>query len=692
MNKRSLFYSICLVFVSSFFQVDSSNYERESAILYTVMGISDYLHFSPKEIDDTFSEAIFDDYISLLDESKRFLLQSEINHLSTYIRDIDNQINDFDFEFFNKTCQVIDDAIDRAEGIYKEIIHKDISINEMVSYETDGAKKEHPSSIEALYQEWEDLIQYTVVGKMYDLSDSDKSKEELKNEAILKTMKLYDEWFERLHNISRNDRFDQYINIIMSQFDPHSSYFSPQEQENFEIQMGNKLEGIGAQLLQEGDFVKVMSIVPGGPAWKGQELQENDIIIEVQQENEKSIDIAGMRVEDVIRMIRGDKGSVVILKVKRTGGITKTIAIERDEIILEDALARSAIIGIENEVNRIGYIHLPLFYGTFDGGKSCAADVEKEIAKLNKDGVNGIILDLRYNRGGSLPDAIDMTGLFIEKGPVLQVTDNRGEKEIYKDENKNVAYDGPLIVLVNGVSASSSEIVAGALQDYDRAVIVGGPKTYGKGTVQGLFDLDRMIEGDHSIKPLGQVKLTVQKFFRVSGESNQLKGIIPDIIVPDEFYSIEYGESDNEDALSYSKIKPLSYNQNVYKTKKIDILKSNSQVRVEDNPNFTRLKEYSQFISGQEDKTQVYLDFDMYKNELDDMSKKMDRFDSIFEDKIEDMYAQITSSDESYVNEFTTRKIKSDRFLNSLLSDIQLNESLLIMQDMLDFDKRLVQK
>lgn len=689
---KNVLLAVCMFLISPFFNSSESYNERESMILYTLMGLTDYLHYSPKSINDDLSMEIFEDYVEVLDQSKRFLLKSEVDKLSLHKRDIDNQINAFELDFFEESNELMRGAITRAKSIYEKVIAAEINIDDSTTYETDGNKKEFSTNYEELYKEWEQLIQYTIIGKMYDLDSEDSDENEVKMEAVKRSKKLYDNWFERLEEVSRAERFDNYVNTIMTQFDPHSSYFSPKEQENFEIQMGNKLEGIGAQLAQDGDFVRVVSVVPGGPAWKGEELAEEDVIIAVQQLDGKEVDISGMRLDDVISMIRGDKGTTVILKVKRTGGITKTIEIVRDEIILEDALAKSAILGIDKEDAEIGYINLPLFYGVIDGGKSCAQDVESEIEKLKKDGVDGIILDLRYNRGGSLPDAIDMTGLFIEKGPVLQVSDNRDNVEVYEDENAHITYDGPLIVLVNSVSASSSEIVAGALQDYKRAVIVGGPKTYGKGTVQGLFDLDRMVKDKGDIKPLGQAKVTVQKFFRVSGKSNQLTGIKPDVIIPDEFYDYDYGEIDNEDALGYSEINSLDYTQNVYKVKKIEELIANSNSRVNSNNKFDSVKKYSSLLEEKKDDTQVYLDYEKYTEDIETVASKIETFEKAFEESTDDMVVKNTTSDLDYINEFDSRKMKNVRFLESLMEDIQLNESLYIMKDMIAVDKRLAQK
>ena len=681
----------CVLLISGAIADSSHNDRRESTILYGLMGITDYLHFNPKAIDDELSQAIFEDYIEILDDSKRFFLASEIKELSKYQKEIDNQIDAFNFEFFEESEKMTISAIERAKVLYESIINSEIKASGVV-YETEGSKKEFAADLDALHKEWENLIQYTVIGKMYDLESDELAVEELQAKAVKKTKELMDDWFKRMSQVTHAERFERYMNTIMGQFDPHTSYFSPKDQETFEIQMSNKLEGIGAQLQQAGDFVKVLSIVPGGPAWKGEELEADDIIIAVQQLGAEPVDIAGMRLDDVIQMIRGDKGTTVILKVKRKGGILKQIQIVRDEIILEDALARSAVLSTEKSKTDIGYINLPLFYGTFEGGKSCAEDVDVEIEKLRKENVKGIILDLRYNRGGSLPDAIDMAGLFIEKGAIIQVSDNKGKVEVYKDENSNVSYDGPLIVLVNSVSASSSEIVAGALQDYKRAIIVGGPKTYGKGTVQGLFDLDRMLDVEDEIKPLGQVKLTTQKFFRVSGKSNQLTGIVPDIIIPDEFYAFDYGENEYEDALAYSEIDAMDFSQDIYIPKKVSELRAKSKNRIESDAKFQRIKEYSQLLADQDSETTVMLEYNKYATEIKEMAEKMEKFEDIFESSVEGMEARNTSADQEYIDEYEARQAKNVRFLETLVKDIQLKESLEILEDMIEVDRRIAQK
>ena len=339
MVVKNVVLAIMMLVISPFFENPNKDYEkRESTILYTLMGLTDYLHYSPKAINDDLSNEIFDDYLDILDQAKRFLLQSEVDVLSKHKFDIDDQINAFNLDFFEDGEKLMEIANDRAKSIYKEVIEKPVNTNDEEIYETDGEKRKFAANLDALYVEWEKLVQYNVISKMYDLDDGVMSEDELKTQAIKSTKRLYDDWFERLEELTRADRFDAFMNTILSQFDPHSSYFSPKKHEDFAIQMGNKLEGIGAQLSQDGDYVKVVSIVPGGPAWKGEELEEDDIIIAVQQKNEKSVDVTGMRIDDVIRMIRGDKGTAVILKVKRTGGITKNID-QRDRMRLATQLS-----------------------------------------------------------------------------------------------------------------------------------------------------------------------------------------------------------------------------------------------------------------------------------------------------------------------------------------------------------------
>lgn len=700
-----IFKILVVIFVSGFFltmttfqsALDQEVDKREGTILYSIMGILDYLHFDPKKVDDDFSKKLWANYIEELDGGKRFFTQKDINALKKYELDIDNEIDAFSFDFFDKTDELFVQSIDRAERTIQTLLQTDLDLKTSESFELDSKKRVFPKDEIALIDSWRQFLKYSMVAKidayMDDVALADSlSLDEMQIKAHADLQKLMDDWFVRLKEGRRSDRFESFMNVIMGNFDPHSTYFSPKEKVNFDIQMGNKLEGIGARLEKSGDFVKISSIIPGGPAWKGKDLEPDDLILSVKQENMPVVDITGMRIDDVISMIRGKKGTKVILRVKRLNGTIKDITIERDEVILDDAAAKSMVLTIDNISSKVGYIHLPIFYSTFDGANSCASDIKKELLKLKDEGVNGVILDLRYNGGGSLPDVIDMAGLFIEKGPIVQVKARDQKPEILEDKDVSVTYNGPLIVMVNEVSASASEILAAALQDYNRAIIVGGQKTFGKASVQGIYDLDRMITGENAIKPLGEVKLTTQKFFRIDGTSNQLKGVVPDIYLPDQFSFIEYGEDLLPSALSYSEISNVNFTQNVYQVKALDVLRKQSMDRVSKDARFSKMMEYGAILQSKEDDTVIDIGLDGFVSEKDNEDEMMKPYDQLFEESVEGVLFKNLAADENQFKNDEAKQAKNLDFINGLTKDFYLKEAVLIMNDMIENDKKLAQK
>ena len=678
--------------------VNQVNEKRESRILFATMGIVDYLHFQPKDVTDELSEEIFLDYLKEIDQSKRFLTKQDIALLQKHKFEIDDQIEAFNFSFFNQAEDLIEVGIQRSHDIYQSVIAGDLAIDELEVLELDAEKRDYAADAVELADVWRKYMKFSVVAKISEIQEQgiltdSLSELEIREKAQKDVKKTFDEWFSRMDELRREDRFDQYMNTITHQFDPHSEYFSPKGKENFDIQMGNKLEGIGARLQKAGDFVKIFSIVPGGPAWKGKDLKVDDVILSVRQKDERdAVDITGMRLDDVISMIRGPKGTTVILNVKRLDGTLHAVMIERDEVILDDAAAKSMIISAEGYNDKIGYIQLPIFYSTFDGGNSCSNDIEEELEKLKREEVNGVILDLRYNGGGSLPDVIEMAGLFIEKGPVVQVKSRDGKPEVQYDPDPTVTYDGPLIVMVNEVSASASEILAAALQDYGRAIIVGGDKTFGKATVQGVYNLDRMIRGESDVKPLGQIKLTTQKFFRINGSSNQLKGVVPDIHLPDQFDFMEYGEDLYEDALSYSEINAVNFGQDIYKVKAKETLAKKSASRVAKSDFFDKVQEYGELVEQREDDTEISISLKEYLAEVDKEDAELKPFEDMREANVEGILIRNLDEDRSFIDLDESRKAKNLDFIEGLTKDHYLYETMMIMQDMIEQDRRLVQK
>jgi carboxyl-terminal processing protease len=473
-----------------------SNPKKEAILIKALLEGLENMHFQPKRIDDAFSQNFYNLYLKEIDQGKRFLTAKEIDELEQYQKQLDDQAKAGTFEFFDLSVQYIDASIVKTKAWYTEILAAPMSFTADDRIETDGDKLKWAKDDADLKQRWAKLLKFEVLDYIYDetakqdkpdFKGEKKSFEALEIEARKKTQEKYDRWYKRLGKMDREDRMEVYLNSITNVFDPHTGYFSPKEKENFDIQMSGKLEGIGARLQSDGEKTTVNEVVAGGPAWKGGQLAAEDVIEKVQQEGEEPIDIMGWEIDEVVSKVRGPKGTKVILHVRKADGSTKQIEIVRDVVIMEEGFAKSLIFNDDKKQGeKIGYIYLPKFYADFtpSGATSCAADVEKEVAKLNEEGVSGIILDLRGNGGGSLRDVVRMSGLFIEKGPIVQVKSRAAEPEILSDRDTKVQYGGPLIVMVNGFSASASEILAAALQDYKRAVIVGSAVSYGKGTVQ----------------------------------------------------------------------------------------------------------------------------------------------------------------------------------------------------------------
>lgn len=459
--------------------------------------------------------------------------------------------------------------------------------------------------------------------------------------------------------------------------DPHTDYFPPDEKRAFEEQMAGKFFGIGAQLKEEGDKIKVVSIVTGSPSWKQGQLKVNDVIQKVAQGATESVDITGYPVEDAVKLIRGKKGTPVKLTVKSVDGTVKDITIVRDEIVTEETFAKSAII---NGQHKIGYIYLPEFYADFNdrNGARSADDVAKEVAKLKAEKVEGIILDLRFNGGGSLQDVVQMAGLFIPEGPVVQVRSRGGDAVVLRDRDKNVQYEGPLAIMVNEYSASASEIMAAAMQDYKRAVIIGSTQTFGKGTVQRLFNLDDfypMKDGGS----LGALKLTQQKFYRANGGSTQLKGVASDIVLPDPYYEI--AERKDSDALVWDEI-PRAAFTSWYNPVNVEPLKKNSEKRMANSQAFKLLNENLSTLKKMEKQETYSLNLQTYKSEQKTNTAALKKYDAV-NDKVKELSIINIKSDMEKLGADSAKIARNKDWIKVRTKDIYLDEAVNVMNDLI---------
>ncbi len=695
--KKSIFIGLLLgVLVFGAFYPSVNFKERESMILHAVMNFLDQAHFTPKKVDDNFSKTIFDNYLKYIDGGKRFLTKSDLKQLEQHKTQIDDQMNGRTFEFFELSLQLLDKGVEKAQNYYQEVIDTDFDFSKKEELEFDNDKKPYASSDDELKDYWRKVVKYEVLSRMHEKKTSleekkdDEEIEEMSAEDILSdaregTKKMYDRWFENVKKLRRSDRFEAYLNAITHGYDPHSDYFNPKEKQDFDINMGGKLEGIGARLRAEGDYIKIVEIIPGGPAWKGKELEVNDLIHKVTQKGEEPMDITGMRIDDVIQNIRGKKGTIVILTVKKEDGEMADIEITRDIVNIEETFAKSLILDVPDLVDKVGYIKLPKFYSSFEkeDGNSCAVDVANEIEKLKAENVNGIILDLRFNGGGSLRDVVDMTGLFIESGPIVQVKPRERKPFVYSDKDPEVRYDGPLLVMVNNYSASASEILAAALQDYGRAVIVGSNSTFGKGTVQRFFDLDDAIRGGKEFKPLGQVKMTMQKFYRIDGGSTQLRGVTPDIILPDNYSFIETGEKEYDDAMEWTKINAIpDYDQKVFELDNLSELAANSKRRVMAHPDFKLISENASRLKQMREETSISLNQNAFASLMEARENEAEKFEALMEDDIEGLQVATLLLDQKKIDQDEATKEKHEDWVSGVKKDIYIEEALHILADM----------
>jgi carboxyl-terminal processing protease len=672
------------------------NPQKEAALMQALLQGLANLHFQPKAIDDQFSKEVYNLYLKDIDNGKRFYNKADIDQLKGFETKLDDQANAGTFEFFNRSVELMEKALVKTQGWYRELLAApmDYSKNEML--ESDPKKLEWAKDDAELRSRWEKWMKYEVLSRVTDeqtkqdkadFKGEKKTFEQLETEQRAKVLDTYDKWYKRMQKATRADRMELYLNSITNVFDPHTGYFSPKDKENFDIQMSGKLEGIGARLQSDGEKTSVTEIVTGGPAWKQGSLEVKDVIVKVAQGEDEAIDVMGWEIDDVVSKIRGPKGTVVTLTVQRTDGTEKTIKITRDVVLMEEGFAKSLLLkGSETEQDKIGYIYLPKFYADFtpQGATSCAADVAKEIEKLKSEKVKGIILDLRGNGGGSLRDVVQMSGLFIEEGPIVQVKNRSKTPDIMRDNDSRVQWGGPLVVMVNGFSASASEILAAAMQDYHRAVIVGSTSTYGKGTVQRFLDLDNATR-EESVKPLGDMKLTIQKFYRITGKTTQLDGVTPDIVLPDFYNFVELGEKENDYPLESTTIPAVPYNQNAYQIADLGKLKSASATRVEANETFKKVNENAMRLRKQKDQTVYPLEGNKYRMWNKKQDEEADRYDNLFK-PIDGFVLENLSADLPQIQADTSRAARNEGWMKDKKKDIQLHETFKIIQDMIRMD------
>lgn len=693
---------------------EDPNPEKEAILMELLTYVIQNGHYNPSKINDEFSKKAFNDYLNNIDPNKRFLTQADVDNFKKFELEIDELVKNKSFAFFDYSYATLEERMKESQEIYKEILSKpfDYSIKEEIN--TDFEKMPFAKDKAELKERWRKQLKLNVLSSIEDkikiqegtdseeieieepnteikISDDKKKKKkepvekksfaELEIEARESTLKSLNEYFEVIGELTRADWMSVYINSILEQFDPHTSYFAPEIKEKFDESMRGSMEGIGAQLSKKNDYVEITEIIAGGPAWKDGQLESGDIILKVAQGNEEPIEIAGKRLDNVVKLIKGKKGTTVNLTVKKVDGDIKVISIKRDKFEIEETYAKSTII--ETKDGRYGMIQLPKFYIDFETKDSRDAfkDVAKEIERLKEQNIDGIIMDLRNNGGGSLQTVVDMVGLFIDQGPVVQVRSQKGQRQVLFDKDPKVQWDGPLVVMVNNYSASASEIFAAAIQDYNRGLVIGSKHSYGKGTVQNMLDLNSILKvKDYDF---GAIKFTSQKFYRVNGGSTQLKGVESDIVMPDRLTYIDSGERDMENAMEWDKIEKANYKPfaNNFTT-----VINNSKNRMQTNPQFKLIDENAKWISSRKDENTYSLNYDDFTLKSKEIDEKAKLFKPIKDYKNELVFLSLPYEIELYKTDETLKK-KRDKWHENLNKDVYVDEAVNVLIDIKNTNK-----
>ena len=681
--------SLVIYFEISNVNFSSDEPNKDRLLVDLVSYVLDKLHYDPQIINDDFSIKVYDDFIDAVDSQKRFLLKSDLELFSQFKLSIDDQINSSDIAFFNIVYETLKTRIDEVEGFYSEILEVPFSFQIDEEINLDYENLEYASNTAELKKTWRKRLKLSALdgyASKKEIKDNKKviSEEEIEKESRTAILENLKDFFQFNSELERSDWFSIYLNSIVTQFDPHTSYLAPEAKEAFDQNISGKFQGIGARLFKRNQQVEISEIIIGGPVWRDNLLNVGDIIIAVAQSaDEEPTEISLMKLNDATDLIKGEKGTNVFLTVKRVDGGVEQIQITRDIVELEETYAKSSII--KDDSNVYGLINLPRFYVDFDdyGERNAASDIKKEILELKNKDINGLILDLRNNGGGSLKTVVDITGFFIEKGPVVQVKSIGGRKEILKDNDPSIIWDGPLVILVNEFSASASEILAAALQDYNRAIILGSKQTYGKGTVQNIIDLNNVISGN-TYGDLGSLKITTDKFYRINGGSTQLEGVKSDLIFPNRYSYIDIGEKDLENPLSWDKIDPARYDNSVKVFNYAQAI-TNSKERIGQNEYFSIIDNHAKLIKAkQEDKT-ISLDYISYKKDQEDFKLQSDKlkvieeFNSPYLFEWNDNNLNLNSSYNDDMKE------KRDRWIESLQKDIYVDEAMNLLRDLSSF-------
>ena len=700
-NLKKLLFFAPLMTLMFCFNSPQNDEEKMQTIMISVKNTLSYLHYSPKPINDAYSVDVFDKYLEMMDPAKKFLLQSDVDEFTKHKTKLDDYLNRGDISFFNLTVDRLNARTKEVEKLSQDILSKPINFDENEELILEPKLKAYPKNQEELRNEWKKFIKYNILQEIETLNAKEQTQKEKKdsvNKFKLKdTIKLQiltpqqkqakatDEvkdlltsMFKRYDKRKKMDWFSVYMNAYTEVFDPHTNYFSPQDKEDFDVSFKGKVIGIGATIQEKKGKILIGTLVVGAPAWKSKQISEGDEILKVKsKKDEEPINVTGMLVDEAVRFIRGEKGSEVVLTLRKKDGSIKEVKMIREEVAIEDTFARSIIVNSPNG-KKYGFINLPGFNADFEDakGRNASDDIKAELIKLKAQNVEGIILDLRNNGGGSLTEVVDIMGLFMKNGPVVQVKDGNGKIQVLKNKQNDPIWTGPLVIMQNELSASASEILAGAMQDYGRAVIVGSPQSFGKGTVQTFVELNRFL---NTSDDFGALKLTIQKFYRVNGKSTQLKGVDSDIPMKDIFTYEEIGERYDNYALPWDQVSTSGFAP--LNTLNISNLVNNSAKRLTQNKNYQLLLESAQWKEKLDKEEKVTLNLKEFESLMKARKEQIEKFKSLI--KFNNGLNFTLHADEAKrgkTDEVFAKK--SENWLKNLKRDIYLQETVNIISEM----------
>ena len=668
----------------------SSDPEKDKILVYILRNILTRSHFVVKDMNDDFSEYVYTEFIDGLDPSKRYFTQKDMKDFSKFKYEIDNQLLKEDISFYNLVYERFTDKIKNAKSYYGDLLKHPFNFNKTETIDVNYEELPFAKNENELIDYWRKQLKLSTLIRVQDklekqkadvLKDKNyktKSFDELEKEARAEVLKNMDELYVRIEELEHEDWFSTFLNSVVGAFDPHTTYMAPSIKERFDQDMSGKLEGIGARLVKKGIYTEIFELVSGGPAWKEGSLEPGDIILEIAQGDEEPLDIVGMRLDDAIKFIKGKKGTEARLTVKKKlDGTTKIISIIRDVVELEETFVKSSIV--EKDGKKFGIIDLPKFYIDFneESYRDSAKDMEQEIERLKSEGVTGLIVDLRNNGGGSLKTAIEISGLFINEGPIVQVKYRGEDPIIKKDIDPKTQWEGAVVVLVNEFSASASEIFAAAMQDYKRAVIMGGNQTYGKGTVQSVLPINQFTKYD---KDLGALKMTIQKFYRVNGGSTQIEGVYSDIAMPDRYSYMKFGERDLDGALVWDKVKQADYVQtNSYQN--FNDVVNNSKQRIATDSKFKLINEYAKWLKQKQDDNSYSLNYKQFEDTNVANEKDAEKFKSVFDYK-SDLTFNSPAYELSLIKKDTALADKRLAWHKNLSKDVYVFEAINVLSEL----------